>query len=613
MRLVDAGVTVKDRILLHLLDYWGQMHRAEWPEALTQDGIAGVVGVSRSHVAVTLPDLVTDQMVESSTQRVSGRPRRVKVYHLTYRGGSYAGAVAQRLLHSQVTAVDDSGEWDLPLDGLIQVYKVHMLSAIRLVDEDNRVDLRDAKELAVKPPEVGEEAGGGEVEAVEAEDVVVEIDEAEVVGEKEEFVPVAAGEPPVGVPVAQVPAEGPRAEVVEGRVAHRIATGRTEEAAAGFQVPLATGLEPAAPQAYAGTPTGTMGPPVHSPGQAPAPRVDYSPYVHQQAYWWSPLRFGTGRRPSVAYVGATLVLGFLCMASAVAFFGLEPVVCVVAWFPLVMVGSVFAYNGAKSLWAVGERREAWTAAALSAYTFLGVVMLSFAAFGWEVVVDLLWSGAILGVPTGVLAAGTGRSLERRGTFMLLLGPVMVIAALTMAVLDPGDLGRTGAMPVLIVAVGVAWSFVGYVIVRPLGDVDETRLVVAGGSIGLAIATLAGAGNLAAGDGLNAVMALAVGCWVLGAAYVAAVSLLPSMARLRPDARTAYTAMAVAGSAALMVASAIFVWGGLYSVGVMEAVIAVGMLFLVAPDLRAASRAGMVLVVLGVVIAAVSVLAVSLGL
>lgn len=602
MRLVDAGVTVKDRILLHLLDYWGQMHRAEWPEALTQDGIAGVIGVSRSHVAVTLPDLVKDDMVEPSTQRVSGRSRRVKVYTLTYRGGAHAGVLAQRLLRSQVTAVDASGQWDLPLDGLIQVHKVHMLSALRLLDDENRVDLREARELVRATAEVVAE--GVEAEGVEAAEVWVEGVAAD---ESEPVEPVEVGAVP------QAAGETPPAPSAIGPTVHRITTGRTEEAAAGFQVPVATGLEPAPPQAYAGTPGGTAGPPVHGPGRAWEPRVDYTPHVQQQAYWWSPLRFGTGRRPSVASVGAMLVIGFLCLASAVAFFGVEPIVCLVAWLPLGLFGSFFAYSGALNLWAVGERREAWTAAAISSYTFIGVIMLAFAAFGWDVVVDLLWSGAILGLPTAVMAAGTGRNVERRGSFMLLLGPVMVLAALSMAVIDPGDVGRTGAMPVLIISVGVGWSFVGYVMVRPLGGVDGTRLVVAGGSIGLAIAVLAGAGNLASEGELGGVMAVAMVCWAAGAAYLAAVSLLPSMAHLRPDARTAYTATALAGSAALLVASAIFVWGGVYSVAVMEAVIAVGMLFLVAPELRGSSRASTVLSSLGVVMATATVMAVSVGL
>ncbi|UCC92409.1 MAG: hypothetical protein JSW25_06975, partial [Thermoplasmata archaeon] len=107
--------------------------------------------------------------------------------------------------------------------------------------------------------------------------------------------------------------------------------------------------------------------------------------------------------------------------------------------------------------------------------------------------------------------------------------------------------------------------------------------------------------------------LAVATWVLGAAYVAAVSLLPGLSHLRPDRQAVYTSIAVSGAAALLTASAFFVWGGLISVAVLEAVIAVGMLALVAPDMKDTGTKGLLLTVIGVVIAAVTVLAVSQGL
>lgn len=576
MRLVDAGVTIKDRILLHLLDHWGQIQRAEWPVTLTQDGIAGVVGISRSHVAVTLPDLIEEDMVETSTQRVEGRPRRVKVYSLTFKGGSYIGSTAQRLLQSEVTAVDDTGEWDLPLDGLIQVHKVHMLSALRLVDEDNRIDLRKAMELASPAEEVVEQ--------------VAEADWAEVEEEGEETVEKDAVEEIVS------------AELVEG--AGPIPTPAEETATPGTFVPGDAQQISSIPMAQSQATPG---------GQPQGQWQTYGQYPPQQAYFWSPLRFGTGRRPSVAYVATMLVLGFLSLISAVALFGLSPTVCAIAWIPLMIIGALFALNGFKSTWALGPRREAWTTVALAAYMSIGVVMVAFAVFGPEVVVDLLWAGLILGIPSLVLAAGTGRSVERRASFMLLIGPVMVIAALTMAVLDPEGMGRTGAMPLLIVTVGASWTLVGWVMVRHSEEVEQPPLVVAGGSIGLAIATVAGAGNLAVEGDLSPVLGVAVALWVLTAAYVAAIMLLPSLGHLRPDARTVYTASAISGAAALLTASAFFVWGGLLSVGVLEAVIAVGMLALVAPEIREIWTRGLLLTVLGVLIAATSVLAVSVGL
>lgn len=586
MRLVDVGVTVKDRILLHLLDYWGAMHRAEWPVALTQDGIAGVVGISRSHVAVTLPDLIKDDMVEASTQRVEGRPRRVKVYSLTYRGGTYAGQLVQHLLRTEVTAEDDSGEWVIPLDGLIQVHKVHMLTALRTVDEDNRVDLRRALEMASAPEDAEERVTE---EMVTEEEVTEEMLEVPAEAEQQ----LDGEDIPVG-PVEEEPS-----------IEELMATGPVVSAAGD-----ADGMAEAA--AVLGVPAAVGGSGARA-SQVAAPPSGHTTYQAHQMYYWSPLRFGTGRKPTAAYVSTMLIMGFVFLASAVSLLGLEPLACSVVWVPLAIIGLMFASAGFKSSWALGERREVWTTAALSAYMLLAVIMLLFAAFGDEVVLDLLWAGLILGIPCLVLAAGTGRRVERRGSFMLLIGPVMVIASVTMAVLDPEGMGRTGAMPILIIAVGVAWALLGWMMVRDLGKVETTPMVVAGGSLGLAISALAGVGNMAVEGSLSAVTGTAVALWVAGAVYVAAVSVVPSMAHLRPDARTVYTSLAVAGAAGLLTASAFFVWGGLVSVGVLEAVIAVGMLALVAPEMSEGGSRGLVLTVLGVMIAAVTVLAVSVGL
>jgi hypothetical protein len=582
MRLVDVGVTVKDRILLHLLDYWGQMHRSEWPVELTQDGIAGVVGISRSHVAVTLPDLIEEDMVEVTTQRVVGRPRRVKVYALTYKGGNYAGQVVQQLLRTEVTASDETGEWELPLDGLIQVHKVHMLSALRLVDEENRIDLQKASALA--EPAEGEEAPAEEapVEATAAgTDEMAELE------------------------------TGPEAEAARQAAAEKALEEFTAEAVgpgvgAGGSVPVPIWTDRRQEIEAVG-----RRPPEAGPGAGAMPGYGY--YTQRQAYYWSPLRFGTGRVPHASNVASMLVLGFVVLMTAVAFFGLSPGYCSVLWVPLGILGGALAWYGFRDLWALGPRREVWTAAAMSSYMSLGVTMVAFAAFGQEVVIDLLWASLVLGIPSLVLAAGSGRSVERRGSFMLLIGPVMVISALTLAVLDPGGMGRTDAMPLLVVTVGVAWALVGWMMVRPSEDLEGTRLVVAGGSIGLAIAALAGAGNLAADGRMNPVLGTAVVFWLAGAAYVVVIMLHPSLEEMRPDRRAMYVSLAVGGAGALVTAAVFFVWGGLLYVGIMEVVIAVGMVAMVAPELSDAGRAGRPLILLGLLMATTTVLAVSLGL
>ena len=584
LRLVDVGVTVKDRILLHLLDHWGRIPRGEWPETLTQDGIAGVIGISRSHVAVTLPDLIEEQLVEASVERVEGRARRVKVYGLTYSGGQKADKLVKQILTATVTAADDTGEWDLPVDGLIQVHKVHMLVALRLVDEDNRIDLREAAEM-VRPREAPlegavEEEGPEGPEAIPV-DEPVEVPSAMVEGQVRPDVPPAA-EAPIPATPEGVSARPERAE----------------------RPPTLVPPTSAPPQWGHGPPqAGTAGGP---PGQPPYAYPQYP----QRAFFWSPLRHGTGRRPQPASIAAELVLGFLALIAGVAFIGIAPFTCIVIWIPLVIVGAFSFDIGFRDLWAVGEHREAWTAAALSGLAFVAVTMTAFAAFGPETVYDLLWAGLILGVPSLILMANPGRNVARRGSFTLTIGPVLTMAAMAMAVLDPEGIGRTGAMPVFMIAVGVIWTFMGWVMTRNAPEVKTTSIVIGGGAIGVVVATVAGAAHLASDGDLTVPLVVAVALWALAAAYVALVFLLPSLSSLRPDSATAYRAVAVAGSAALLTAAVIFIGGGFYTIGIVEAVIAVALIVMVVPDLHREDRAGLLLAAAGCLVAVASVLAVS---
>jgi hypothetical protein len=616
MRLVDAGITVKDRILLHLLDYWGQMHQGIWPEVLTQDGIASVVGISRSHVAVTLPDLISEQLVEPHVERVRDRPRRVKVYSLSYKGGMTAGALVQRLLPATVTAMDDSGEWEIPLDGLIQVHRVHMLTAFRLLDEENRIDLNKSKELsepkkrAEEPPKEEGEMEPSEVEEVEWEErdevedltpseAPVETTPAGHAREVPEVQASAPGPPPAPTQAAyQAPSAGPT-DVLQGRPVP------PEVLADGQQVRQPVGVPS---QGWPQQP----GPAIRQPppgGQRPHP----GPAPGQYGTFWSPLRFGSGFRPNPGYAKTLLVMGFLTLLGAAVFFGLQPIACSVIWVPLFVTGALFSLFGFKSSWALGPHRETWVAGALSSYAFVAITALSFILFGYEAAIDLAWLGLILGFPVMVLAVGTPESQARRASFALLMGPVMMIAAITLSVLDPESFGRTGALPLLVVTVGASWAFVGWVMTRTLEDGRVTAPIFAGGAIGLGLAALAGGLTMASDGDLTLTTAVAVVLWVVGAAYVAVVSLVPSLEALRPDSSLIYSGLAVAGSAGLITASAIFLMGGFYLIGGLELLIGVGMVVTVAPELRKGGTGAYILYAMGSLVALASVLAVSVTL
>ena len=77
---------VRDKILVHLLQYSSYVDRGEYPAEMTQEGIAEAVGILVSHVPRNVKKLRDEGLVVEDSGRVRGKTRRVKVYYLTSRG-----------------------------------------------------------------------------------------------------------------------------------------------------------------------------------------------------------------------------------------------------------------------------------------------------------------------------------------------------------------------------------------------------------------------------------------------------------------------------------------------------------------------------------------------
>ncbi len=598
-RLKDVGVTVKDRILLHLLDYWGVPVRGEWPQGLTQEGIALAIGITRSHVAVTIPDLLKEELVDARTERVVKRPRKVKVYALTHKGGMAAGALVRRILDTTVTAMDDTGEWDIPLDGLIQVHGVHMLQAIRMVDEDNRIDLRTVGEPTEAPKEAVEEEAAAEEEEEVAAEKVVEEGAVEEVSEEERVRPEPAvaevlEAPPVARGMRVAPRQPPPVVMTpQGPVLQGIPPGGVAAKAPSGAPPVPMPQQVAPYQAYPATPYWAM-----PPGYWPAPTV------------WNPLRRGSGRRPTAIGVAAFSLLGFLLLLGAVFFLfvalAIGTFAYVVLWLPLLIFGVFFSARGLHNTWTLGWRRESWVATILSTYAFLAVTLVCLLAFGPYALLDLLWVGGLAGLPALFLIMATGTYVLRRGKLAMFLGPVVLMSSISFYVLEP-DIAETPALPIMMSEIGAAFAAVGWLMVHRHEGVQAGAMLVVGGAVGFALATLAVAMDSAAEGDLVSWWGVMLALWLATAAMVALVGAVSALSHLRPSSRSVYAILATAAAMGLLTASAIFLRGGVFIAGLVEVVVAVTLMAMVAPELRGLSRTEMALGSWGALVAVVSVL------
>ena len=102
-------LTVKEKTLLHLFDFFPPSESFEKPFALTQEGIASAVGIMRSAVPRAMKELIGDEMVESTLAHVKGLKRRRKCYILSQKGYRATRDMVRRLKGVAVDMQEEEG------------------------------------------------------------------------------------------------------------------------------------------------------------------------------------------------------------------------------------------------------------------------------------------------------------------------------------------------------------------------------------------------------------------------------------------------------------------------------------------------------------------------
>jgi DNA-binding PadR family transcriptional regulator len=134
-------VTVKDKIILHLNQYKEYVHDYEVPSNVTQDGIATDIGITRSHVAITMKDLKKKEYIGERLARVKGLTRQRKVYFLTERGDIYTKGLRQIFYDRTVMFKDIEGnETEIKLPELLSYLYPYTKQYISIYDVVTHLD-----------------------------------------------------------------------------------------------------------------------------------------------------------------------------------------------------------------------------------------------------------------------------------------------------------------------------------------------------------------------------------------------------------------------------------------------------------------------------------------
>ncbi len=148
------GVTVGERILVHLSGFLRHVDAYECPVEMTQDGIAASLSISRAHVALELKRLKTAGKVQERMAHVANARSRRKVYDLTPAGQEIARRMREHAKARAVVLVTPDGRRDVTGIEAIEALRRTGLRESEAVQRLLAMDVIDVPRPSPKAPAV---------------------------------------------------------------------------------------------------------------------------------------------------------------------------------------------------------------------------------------------------------------------------------------------------------------------------------------------------------------------------------------------------------------------------------------------------------------------------
>lgn len=136
MSLIRASkkclLTIREKVVLHILAYQKYLQDSDAPAAITQEGIAEAVGAGRNNISKVVNTLAAEGWVEVQTKHVKGFSSVKRVYFLTPQGFQDALALKAEVESVPVTVVDFDGAVHEDVVGKIGAYLPKRYSFLEL-------------------------------------------------------------------------------------------------------------------------------------------------------------------------------------------------------------------------------------------------------------------------------------------------------------------------------------------------------------------------------------------------------------------------------------------------------------------------------------------------
>jgi hypothetical protein len=147
----SKGLTVKEKILLHLLNFNQHATVSDVPEAVTQQGIATTISAPRPHVSIALKDLRTQKLILDKMSHIIHGKRRQKVYFLTASGIQFTNNLNHRLKETIIKVNSSTGEKQQKIKDVILEQKLSLLEILPRISTEGILDLTKLEPKRVAP------------------------------------------------------------------------------------------------------------------------------------------------------------------------------------------------------------------------------------------------------------------------------------------------------------------------------------------------------------------------------------------------------------------------------------------------------------------------------
>lgn len=128
--------TAKDKVLVHILSYYGIENTYTQPVEITQEGIAESVGLRQNTVSYAVRNLVKEGLLYDETHRIKGKKQKRKAYYLTEDGVEKAEVIKEEMKNTPIKINMDGEEKKIKV-GEINTYLQTNFSLIDILKKSS--------------------------------------------------------------------------------------------------------------------------------------------------------------------------------------------------------------------------------------------------------------------------------------------------------------------------------------------------------------------------------------------------------------------------------------------------------------------------------------------